>query len=149
QQELLGLQIDHYLAGRRAIFAFEGWDAAGKGGVIRRLTALLDPRGYKVWPIAAPRDVERRHHYLWRFWLRLPETGTVAIFDRSWYGRVLVERVERLARKSEWRRAYDEINAFEKTLTDDGILLAKFWIHIDPKTQLERFKARESDPFKR
>lgn len=149
QLELLGLQIAYFQSGRRAIFAFEGWDASGKGGVIQRLTALLDPRGYKVWPIAAPRDEEQRQHYLWRFWKRLPEKGELALFDRTWYGRVLVERVERFASKHEWHRAYGEINAFETMLTNDGIKLAKFWIHIDRKTQLERFRARESDPFKK
>jgi polyphosphate kinase 2 (PPK2 family) len=148
QREVLALQLDLFQQHRRAILVFEGWDAAGKGGAIRRLTALMDPRGYKVWPISAPKDAEERHHYLWRFWTRLPEHGELAIFDRSWYGRVLVERVEGFARKRVWRRAYDEINAFEKTLGDDGVKLAKFWIHIDQKTQLERFRARESDPFK-
>jgi AMP-polyphosphate phosphotransferase len=141
-------QVAHFLAGRRAIVVFEGWDAAGKGGVIKRLTALMDPRGYKVWPIAAPKDAEKRNHYLWRFWMRLPERGDLAIFDRSWYGRVLVERVEGFAKEDEWRRAYDEINAFEKMLTDDGVRIAKFFLHIDKKTQLERFEEREADPLK-
>jgi polyphosphate kinase 2 (PPK2 family) len=149
QRELLGLQVKTYLKKRRAIFVFEGWDAAGKGGVIKRLTTLMDPRGYKVWPIAAPRDEEVRQHYLWRFWHRAPEKGEIAVFDRSWYGRVLVERVERFASEEEWRRAYDEINAFEKTLTDDGVKMAKFFLHINRKTQLDRFKDREHDPMKR
>jgi polyphosphate kinase 2 (PPK2 family) len=148
QKKLYGLQIQNYLRGGRAIFVFEGWDAAGKGGVIKRLTALMDPRGLKVWPIAAPRDAEKRNHYLWRFWERLPEKGEVAIFDRSWYGRVLVERVEGFAHDAEWKRAYDEINAFEKMLTDDGVRIAKFFLHIDRKTQLERFEDRETDPLK-
>jgi polyphosphate kinase 2 (PPK2 family) len=133
---------------QRAVVAFEGWDAAGKGGVIKRLTALMDPRGYKVWPIGAPRDAERRQHYLWRFWTRLPELGEIAIFDRSWYGRVLVERVEGFCKKDAWKRAYDEINAFERMLTQDGVRMAKFFLHIDKKTQLARFKDREHDPFK-
>ncbi len=148
QKQLYALQIENYLRGARAVFVFEGWDAAGKGGVIKRLTALMDPRGFKVWPIAAPRDAEKRNHYLWRFWYRLPEKGEVAIFDRSWYGRVLVERVEGYAKDAEWKRAYDEINAFEKMLTDDGVRLVKFFLHIDRKTQLERFEARETDPLK-
>jgi polyphosphate kinase 2 (PPK2 family) len=149
QRQVYALQIENFLAGRRAIFAFEGWDAAGKGGCIKRLTALMDPRGMKVWPIAAPRDEEKRNHWLWRFWYRLPEKGEVAIFDRSWYGRVLVERVEGYAQEDAWRRAYDEINAFEKMLTDDGVKLCKFWLHIDRKTQLQRFEDRETDPLKK
>ncbi len=149
QEELFRLQIDAFLAQKRAIFAFEGWDAAGKGGAIKRLTLQMDPRGYKVWPIAAPKDAERRHHYLWRFWARLPEDGEIAIFDRSWYGRVLVERVEGYASGAEWKRAYDEINAFERTLTDDGVSLTKLFLHIDAKTQLRRFKDREKEEAKR
>jgi polyphosphate kinase 2 (PPK2 family) len=148
QTELFHLQVETFQKERRAVLAFEGWDAAGKGGVIKRLTALMDPRGYKVWPIAAPRDAERRHHYLWRFWNRLPEKGEIAVFDRSWYGRVLVERVEGFCSKQSWKRAYDEINAFERMLTDDGVRIAKFFLHIDKKTQLARFKDREHDPFK-
>jgi len=148
QEEVFQLQIRNYLAGRRAVLVFEGWDASGKGGAIRRLTSLLDPRGYKVWPISAPTEEERRHHYLWRFWTRTPGAGELAIFDRSWYGRVLVERVEGFARPAEWKRAYAEINAFEHTLTSDGVRMAKFFIHIDKKTQLKRFKSREKDPVK-
>jgi polyphosphate kinase 2 (PPK2 family) len=149
QEEVYALQIRSFLAGRRSIVVFEGWDAAGKGGAIKRLTALMDPRGYKVWPIAAPREEDRRHHWLWRFWRRLPETGELAVFDRSWYGRVLVERVEGFATEAEWRRAYDEINAFERALTDDGVRMAKFFFHIDRATQLQRFRERETDPLKR
>jgi polyphosphate kinase 2 (PPK2 family) len=148
QHQVFGLQVRMFQAGQRAIFAFEGWDAAGKGGCIKRLTAELDPRGYKVWPIGPPDEEARRHHYLWRFWGRLPGKGEVAIFDRSWYGRVLVERVERFAREAQWKRAYDEINAFERMLTSDGVRMAKFFLHIDRKTQLERFRARETDRFK-
>lgn len=148
QREAYRLQIENYLDGRRAIVVFEGWDAAGKGGAIKRLTALMDPRGYKVWPIAAPRDEEKRNHWLWRFWYRLPQKGEVAVFDRSWYGRVLVERVEGYAKDPEWKRAYDEINGFERTLTDDGVRIAKFFLHIDRKTQLSRFEERETDPLK-
>jgi polyphosphate kinase 2 (PPK2 family) len=149
QREAYELQVKNYLAGGRAVMAFEGWDAAGKGGCIKRLTALMDPRGLKVWPIAAPRDAEKRNHWLWRFWYRLPEKGEIAVFDRSWYGRVLVERVEGFARDPEWKRAYDEINAFEKMLTDDGVRMAKFWLHIDRETQLARFEDRETDPLKK
>ena len=149
QKELFALQVEYFLSGKSAIFAFEGWDAAGKGGVIKRLTERMDPRGYKVWPISAPRDEDARHHYLWRFWKRLPEKGEIGIFDRTWYGRVLVERVERLAQKPEWQRAYGEINAFEKMLTDDGVKVVKFWLQIDRQEQLRRFKEREQDPFKR
>jgi polyphosphate kinase 2 (PPK2 family) len=149
QKRAYALHVRNFLEGRRAVLVFEGWDGAGKGGAIKRLTALMDPRGYKVWPIAAPRDAERRHHYLWRFWQRLPEHGEIAIFDRSWYGRVLVERVERYASAAEWRRAYDEINAFERLLTADGVRVLKFFLHIDRATQLKRFRAREGDPLKR
>jgi polyphosphate kinase 2 (PPK2 family) len=148
QEQAYGLHVRNFVEERRAVLVFEGWDAAGKGGAIKRLTALMDPRGYKVWPIAAPRDAERRHHYLWRFWQRLPERGEIAIFDRSWYGRVLVERVERLASEAEWRRAYHEINAFERMLTDDGVRVLKFFLHIDRATQLRRFRDRETDPLK-
>jgi polyphosphate kinase 2 (PPK2 family) len=109
----------------------------------------MDPRGYKVWPIGAPRDEERRNHWMWRFWTRLPEKGELVIFDRSWYGRVLVERVERYARPEAWRRAYDEINTFERALTAEGVRLVKFFLHIDRRTQLERFKKREKDPIRR
>jgi polyphosphate kinase 2 (PPK2 family) len=149
QEELYALQVRNYLDGGRVIFVFEGWDAAGKGGCIKRLTALMDPRGTRVWPISAPRDQEKRNHYLWRFWNRLPEKGELAVFDRSWYGRVLVERVEGFAKDEEWRRAYDEIDAFEHMLARDGVKLAKFWLHIDRATQLERFEARKGDPLKR
>lgn len=148
QEQVYALQIKNFIAGKRAMVVFEGWDAAGKGGAIKRLTALMDPRGYKVWPISAPRDEEKRNHYLWRFWYRLPESGEVAIFDRSWYGRVLVERVEGYATNEQWLRAYPEINAFEKTLTDDGVRMLKLFLHIDRKTQLKRFKARATDPLK-
>ncbi len=131
------------------VFVFEGWDAAGKGGCILRITEKLDPRGYHVWPISAPNVVEKQYNYLWRFWTRMPEKGQIAIFDRSWYGRVLVERVEGFARKDEWKRAYEEINNFEKLLVDDGIMVVKFWLHISKEEQLRRFKERESNPFKR
>ena len=149
QRDVYRLHLENYLGGGRVILVFEGWDAAGKGGCIKRLTAPMDPRGYKVWPIAAPRDAEKRNHYLWRFWQRLPEKGEIAVFDRSWYGRVLVERVEGFATDGAWKRAYDEINAFERMLTADGVRMAKFFLHVDRKTQLERFEARETDPLKK
>ena len=149
QEKAFALQIEGFQQGRRTVVAFEGWDAAGKGGCIKRLTALMDPRGYKVWPIAAPRDEDARHHWLWRFWRRLPESGELTVFDRTWYGRVLVERVEGFARPAEWRRAYDEINAFERTLTADGTRLVKLFLHIDRKEQKRRFEERAEDPLKR
>ncbi len=127
---------------------FEGMDAAGKGGAIRRLTGRLDPRGYRVYPIGAPVEAEARHHYLWRFAKRMPERGEIAIFDRSWYGRVLVERIEGFATVDEWERAYDEIVTFEQMHVQDGTLLVKFWLHVSPEEQLKRFRDREEDPFK-
>ena len=139
----------YLFSGDRGVVVFEGVDAAGKGGTIRRMTTVLDPRAYKVWPIGAPNEVEREHHYLTRFWNRLPASGTLAIFDRSWYGRVLVERVEELATKTEWRRAYNEINEFEHMLIDDGVRLVKIFLHISPDEQLKRFEARVRDPLKR
>jgi polyphosphate kinase 2 (PPK2 family) len=149
QEQAFELQIRNFLRGRRAVVAFEGWDAAGKGGCIQRLTAKMDPRGYKVWSIAAPRDEDARHPWLWRFWRRLPETGELTIFDRSWYGRVLVERVEGYARPREWRRAYDEINAFERTLTADGVRMVKIFLHIDRREQKHRFTERKEIAYKR
>ncbi len=149
QEELHDLQRSLRAACGRAIVVFEGWDAAGKGGAIRRMTARLDPRGLKVWPIGPPGQLEQRHHYLHRFWKRLPEEGSLAIFDRSWYGRVLVERVEGLAPKSDWQRAYREINTFERMLRDDGALLVKLFMHISPGEQLHRFQRRLDDPTKR
>jgi polyphosphate:AMP phosphotransferase len=131
------------------ILLFEGPDAAGKGGAIRRVTRALDARHYQVIPIAAPTDEERAHHYLWRFWRHLSRAGRITIFDRSWYGRVLVERVEGFATEEEWKRAFAEINEFEEQLTDHGILVLKFWAHITKDEQLERFKAREQTPHKR
>jgi polyphosphate:AMP phosphotransferase len=134
--------------GITAILVFEGWDAAGKGGAIRRVTAALDAPSYRVFPIAAPNDEERAHHYLWRFWRQMPGRGGLAIFDRSWYGRVLVERVEGFASPNEWRRAYSEINQFEEQLVDHGIVLVKYWLHITPSEQLRRFNERRRSPFK-
>lgn len=134
--------------GRSAILVFEGWDAAGKGGIIRRITAAMDARDYQIIPIAAPSDEERAQHYLWRFWRHLPREGRVTIFDRSWYGRVLVERLEGFAREDEWKRAYSEIVNFEEQLCDHGILLLKFWVHIDKDEQMRRFEARQKTSYK-
>lgn len=131
------------------VLVFEGWDAAGKGGVIRRLTRPLDPRNTRVIPIAAPSADELAHHYLRRFWRHLPRAGSTLIFDRSWYGRVLVERVEGLATASEWGRAYQEIREFERQLVEHGYVLLKFWLHLDPDEQLRRFEAREQTPYKK
>jgi AMP-polyphosphate phosphotransferase len=127
---------------------FEGVDASGKGGAIKRLVAQLDPRHVRVAQFAAPTHDEKRHHFLWRFWPSLPGWGGMAVFDRSWYGRVLVERVEGFATEEEWMRAYDEINAFERTLAAEGMILIKFWLHISPAEQLKRFNQREKDPLK-
>ncbi|MCW8983062.1 MAG: polyphosphate:AMP phosphotransferase, partial [Gammaproteobacteria bacterium] len=133
---------------RSTIMIFEGWDAAGKGGLIRRFIQPMDARHYQVIPIAAPTDEEAAHHYLWRFWRHIPRAGDITFYDRSWYGRVLVERVEGFTHKDVWMRGYTEINDFEEQLTDNGILLLKFWIHISNEEQLARFKARELIPFK-
>ena len=131
-----------------AAIVFEGWDAAGKGGAIKRTTAPLDPRGYKVAPYGAPNDVEKVHHFLWRFWNEVPKAGHITVFDRSWYGRVMVERVEGFCTTADWKRAFGEINDFEKQLTDSGIVLLKFWLHIDPDEQLKRFELRTNTPAK-
>jgi AMP-polyphosphate phosphotransferase len=139
----LGYQI--YVQQRPVVIIFEGWDAAGKGGVIRRVTEKIDPRGYVVYPIAAPQGDDKTHHYLWRFWRRLPEAGQIAIFDRSWYGRVMVERIEGFCTEAEWKRAYREINQFERQLVDFGTILFKFWIQISKDEQLRRFEARAED----
>ncbi|SMH60359.1 polyphosphate kinase 2 family protein [Azospirillum agricola] len=149
QKELLHIQQTYWHEKRRAILVFEGWDAGGKGGAIRRLTEPLDPRGFHVWPISAPTAEEQSKHYLYRFWTKLPAGGTFAIFDRSWYGRVLVERIEGLATKEQWKRAYDEINEFERLLTDDGVRIVKLFLHITPEEQLERFRERLNNPYKR
>ena len=135
--------------GITTILVFEGWDAGGKGGAIRRLTSALEATDSRVIAIAAPTDEESRHHYLWRFWRHLPRAGKVLVFDRSWYGRVLVERIEGFATQREWRRAYAEINDFERALTDHGIVLLKFWMHITKEEQANRFELREQTPHKR
>jgi AMP-polyphosphate phosphotransferase len=134
---------------RSSVVVFEGWDASGKGGNIRRITAAMDPRTYRVISVAAPTDEEKARHYLWRFWRHIPRAGYVTLYDRSWYGRVLVERVEGFARPEEWGRSYLEINDFEQQLASHGIVLAKFWLHIDGKEQLRRFQERETVAWKR
>lgn len=130
------------------IIAYEGWDAAGKGGNIKRITGALDPRGFEVHPIASPEPHEKARHYLWRFWNRLPKTGHIVIFDRTWYGRVMVERLEGFCSENDWQRAYNEINEFEKELSDWGAVIIKFWVQIDKETQLERFTERQNTPEK-
>jgi AMP-polyphosphate phosphotransferase len=142
----LGYQV--YLKKRPVIIVFEGWDASGKGGAIKRITEKLDPRGYVVYPIAAPQGEDKTRHYLYRFWRRLPERGQIAIFDRSWYGRVLVERVEGFAREEEWQRAYKEINSFERQLRDFGAILLKFCIQISQEEQFRRFEERKAIGYK-
>jgi len=149
QQKLTAIQQAYLFSGQNAVIVFEGWDAAGKGGAIRRITAALDPRGCKVWPIGAPRDCHAERHYLTRFWEKLPPKGGVAIFDRSWYGRVLVERVEGFASPKRWKAAYDEINQFEQLLIDDGIRVVKIFFHISKDEQLRRFEERLRNPLKR
>ncbi len=154
QLELLRLQTSmrDRRGGKRRCAAlcvlFEGVDAAGKGGAIRRLTGRLDPRGYRVYGIGPPSDEELARHWLWRFATRMPGRGEIVIFDRSWYGRVLVERVEGLAKRVDWQRAYDEIAAFERMHVAAGVTLVKFWLHISKSEQLRRFRDRERDPFK-
>ncbi len=142
----LGYQV--YLQKRPVVIAFEGWDAAGKGGAIKRITEKLDPRGYVVYPISAPQGEDKTRHYLYRFWRRLPERGQIAIFDRSWYGRVLVERVEGFAKNAEWKRGFKEINSFERQLRDYGVILAKYWVHISREEQLRRFEERKAIGYK-
>jgi AMP-polyphosphate phosphotransferase len=149
QGKLSELSWDVHDQERGVVLVYQGWDAAGKGGNIRRMVPALDARQYRVIPIGAPSQEERAQHYLWRFWRRIPPGGRFTIFDRSWYGRVLVERIEGFATQSEWRRGYDEINDFEEQLTDNGYLVMKFWIHISKDEQLARFKLRESTPHKK
>ena len=144
----LGGQIGRREIGPPLCVLFEGWDASGKGGAIRRLVSQIDPRHVRVVQFAAPTDDEKRHHFLWRFWPALPGWGGMAVFDRSWYGRVLVERVEGYAEPEQWLRAYDEINTFERSLVDEGMILVKLWMHVSDKEQLRRFKRREKDPLK-
>lgn len=148
QKRLLTLQNKMYLKRVPVILAFEGWDAGGKGGAIKRLTQAMDPRGYEVVPVAAPNDIEKSHHYLWRFWEKIPKAGHMTIFDRTWYGRVLVERIEGFASEDEWNRAYNEINNMEEQFANAGCIVLKFWIHIDRDEQERRFHERENTPEK-
>lgn len=148
QFELRKLQKDIFEKNLGILLLFEGWDAAGKGGAIKRITDILDPRSYEVHAFAAPTKEEHLYHYLWRFWHRLPPTGKIGIFDRTWYGRVLVERVEGFASEMEWRRAYREINEFEAQLASSNYIILKYWLHISPEEQLRRFEARKVDVYK-
>ena len=148
QQRLREIEHEVYLKRLPVILVYEGWDAAGKGGNIRRLVRGMDPRGYEVIPVAAPNDIEKAHHYLWRFWMKIPKAGHIAIFDRSWYGRVMVERIEGFCTGEEWKRAYREINEMEQDLVNFGTVLIKFWIQIDNEEQLQRFEARQNTPHK-
>jgi AMP-polyphosphate phosphotransferase len=143
-----GLMGDTHTLGPPLCVVFEGWDAAGKGGCIKRLVAPLDPRHVRVAQFAAPTYDEKRHHFLWRFWPALPGWGGMAIFDRSWYGRVLVERVESFATHEQWQRAYLEINEFEHTLAAEGMVLVKLWLHLSEEEQLRRFESRQKDPLR-
>ncbi|MFM7028781.1 MAG: polyphosphate kinase 2 family protein [Chakrabartia sp.] len=149
QSRLEQIQVAYITQKRRAVIAVEGWDAAGKGGIIRRLTAAWDPRWFEVWPIGAPSADEASQHFLHRFWAKLPGPGSLCVFDRTWYGRVLVERVEGLCRPDEWQRAYDEINAFEAQLVDAGTRVIKIFLHVTQAEQDARLKARLLDPWKR
>jgi AMP-polyphosphate phosphotransferase len=148
QLKMLRVQQGNYHTKSRAVIVFEGFDASGKGGAIRKLTEVLDPRGIRVHAIGPPLAEEQNRHWLYRFWTRVPEPGTIAIFDRSWYGRVLVERVDKLTEKKVWKRAYDEINDFERMLTEDGIDVIKIFLAVTKEEQLKRFEDRLSDPYK-
>ena len=148
QRKIQELHHEVYRLRIPVVLVYEGWDAAGKGGNIRRLTERMDPRGYEVIPVSAPNDLEKAHHYLWRFWTEFPKAGHVTIFDRSWYGRVLVERVEGFCTEAEWTQAYREINEMEENFRHFGTVMAKFWVHVDQEEQLRRFQAREQNPRK-
>ena len=148
QKKLSDLHNRLYRKKVPVVIVYEGWDAAGKGGNIKRITEALDPRGFEVHPIASPEPHEKARHYLWRFWTRLPKTGHIAIFDRSWYGRVMVERLEGFCSENDWKRAYNEMNEFEKELHDWGAVIIKFWVQIDKETQLARFTDRQNTPEK-
>lgn len=149
QAKLARIQQAYLFHGHKGVIVFEGWDAAGKGGTIRRISQALDPRSFKVWPIGAPRNYYLNRHYLLRFWERLPPAGAISAFDRSWYGRVLVERLEQITPKERWQAAYQEINDFERMLVDDGTRIVKLYFHISPETQMERFAERLRNPLKR
>lgn len=148
QKKLRALHNRLYRKKVPVVIAYEGWDAAGKGGNIKRITGALDPRGFEVHPIASPTPPEKNRHYLWRFWNKIPRSGHIAIFDRTWYGRVMVERLEGFCSENDWKRAYNEMNEFEKELTDAGVIVLKFWVHIDKDTQLARFNDRQNTPEK-
>lgn len=155
QQRLLELRLicggligDSHTLGPPVCVVFEGWDASGKGGCIKRLVAPMDPRHVRVAEFAAPTYDEKRHHFLWRFWPKLPGWGGMAVFDRSWYGRVLVERVEKFATAEQWKRAYGEIVDFETSLVAEGMVLVKFWLHLSDDEQLKRFESRAKDPLR-
>ncbi|MFR0985805.1 MAG: polyphosphate:AMP phosphotransferase [Frisingicoccus sp.] len=148
QKRMALLHSELYKRRIPVVIGFEGWDAGGKGGAIHRLTKTMDPRGYEVIPTAAPNDIEKAHHYLWRFWNHMPKAGHVAIFDRTWYGRVMVERIEGFCTEEEWRRAYSEINRMEAQMADAGAIVLKFWLHIDKDEQKKRFEERMEDPNK-
>src|SRR3954447_25192514 len=149
QERLTYALVAHVLHKKRSLIVCEGWDAAGKGGAIQRMTARLDPRAFHVWPIKAPTEEEKARHFLWRFWEKLPGAGSIAIFDRSWYGRVLVERVEGFASEAEWRRGYDEINEFEAQQCYGGTAIVKLFFHVTQETQDKRLEARLKHPWKR
>ena len=148
QKKLHKLQYELYRKGIPMVIAFEGWDAAGKGGSIRRLTSALDPRGFTVIPVAAPTAEEKGHHHMWRFWKELPKNGDIRIFDRTWYGRAMVERLEGFCSEAQWKRCYEEFNLFEQDLSEADTILCKFWLHISPEEQLERFNRRANNPEK-
>ena len=148
QKRLAELHSELYRLRIPVVIGFEGWDAGGKGGAIKRLTSNLDPRGYRVNPTAAPNDIEKVHHYLWRFWNNVPKAGHIAVFDRTWYGRVMVERIEGFCSEAEWRRAYQEINEMESHMANAGAVVLKFWLHIDKDEQERRFKERQANPAK-
>ncbi|MEC7481623.1 MAG: polyphosphate kinase, partial [Pseudomonadota bacterium] len=149
QEKLFHVQQSYFHQKKRALIVFEGWDASGKGGAIRRITEKLDPRGVSVFPVAKPAKEEQDKHFLYRFWQHIPSPGTLKIFDRSHYGRVLVERVDKLVDEEVWQRGYEEINAFEKTLSDSGVRIIKLFMHISSSEQRERFEERLHNPFKR
>ncbi|MEZ5655849.1 MAG: polyphosphate kinase [Sphingobium sp.] len=149
QQRMERVQVAHIVHEKKSVIVFEGWDAAGKGGIIKRLTARLDPRFYDVWPISAPTPEEKERHFLWRFWNKLPAAQEIGIFDRSWYGRVLVERVESFCSESEWKRAYDEINEFEAQQIDAGTNFVKIFVHVTQEEQDRQLAQRLDNPWKR
>ena len=149
QERLRRLQYALLEAEIATVVVFEGWDAAGKGTVIQRLTQKLDPRAFRAWPGSPPSELERRYHFLWRYEARLPEDGHMALFDHSWYGRVLVDRVEKWVKRKEWEKAYPQINELERWLTDDGQVLVKLWFHISRKEQRRRLEKMEADPAER